>query len=457
MLKKELCELEESFILTIQHLKAKIATVEGKIEEGRVSGLLCQEHLAQMYEIFKCRHDEENEVRAENFHVLQQLKRSKLQLEERIASIVKHSKEIKEMDKKIRELLEADKINKQVFERNQKELCSSMAAQKKNLSHLEEEKSQLEKLLEEAKRKQEEYVAKMTSDISIAKRRYEELRQEEAQIQILQPESADADLLLSQVSQFEVEYTQIVSKHLQEIAQSTTETESITRRNEEKQREVEEKEEILKETEAILAKEQSRHQGLETFASRLRQRKMELELLIQKVKGKTSALLQPKEEMKAELEVLRAEYIGVLDKQALELRAVEMSIYDSTMKLEQVNMENSRLRLCIRQMAEDVGRARQNKDRYWQEIHKFTEDIKALLESLQETWGEDLSLTQDYQSSDGVVLLSMSALLNHLKSRRQQLGNVSTLLHQQMLDFTHAAVKPRLASSADISTQCLFG
>ncbi|KAI3352773.1 hypothetical protein L3Q82_019350, partial [Scortum barcoo] len=52
------------------------------------------------------------------------------------------------------------------------------------------------------------------------------------------------------------------------------------------------------------------------------------------MKERTCALLQPKEAVKAELEELRQSYMDTLDKGASELRAVEMSIYDSRVKLE---------------------------------------------------------------------------------------------------------------------------
>lgn len=170
--------------------------------------------------------------------------------------------------------------------------------------------------------------------------------------------------------------------------------------------------------------------------SELRRKRNDLELSIQGLREKIGSLLQPKEELKAELEEMRKSYMDMLDKQASELRAAEMSIYDSKVKLEQVRMENSRLHLYIRQMTEGVSRAREDGDRYRQEIHQFRQDIQALLESLQEAWREDVLVTQDSQSSDGDLLVSMSATRNRLKTRRQQLGNVSMLLHQQMLDFS---------------------
>ncbi|XP_037619363.1 coiled-coil domain-containing protein 175 [Sebastes umbrosus] len=436
MLKKDLRELGESFSATILRLKEEIERVEGKIEERRASRLLCQDTLAKIYEIFKCRRNEENKERAEHFHITSQLEQSKLRLMKRIASVVKYRTETKKMDMQIIELLETDKITKRVFDRNLEELCENVDAEKKNIDHVTEEKRRLTTLLEEAQRKQKEHMAKMTSGTSGARSRYQELQREQATLLKHQPKSANVGLLMSHVTQCEVEYRQKEIEHREEVEQVTAEVASITRSYEEKQREVEEKEVMLKEVEAKVNEEQSRHRRLKTLTSELRTKRNDLELLIQGLKEKTGSLLQPKEEMKAELEDMRGGYMNVLDKQASELRAVEISIYDNSVKLEQVNMENSRLHLRIRPMTEDAGRERENKERYRQEVHQFKRDIKALLESLQEAWREDSLVTQDCQNSDGVLLASMSAMLDRLKTRRQQLGKVTTHLHKLMLDFS---------------------
>lgn len=435
-LKKELCELRESFSVTIQHLKEEIATVEGKIEEGQAAKLLYQDSLAQISEILKHQCDEENDVQAEHLLASQQLERSRQQLEERIATIVQYSKDIKEMDKQLTELLEADTINNRMFERDQEEMNSNMDTECRNISHFEEEKRRLTGLLEGAKRKQEEYVTKMTSDIDSARRRYQELRQEEAALQQRQPRSVDADSLMSHVAQCEVEYRQEEAKYCQEIERCAAEAEVITRSNEEKQRGVEEMDERLKEVEAMWSEEQLRRERVKKQTSDLRKKRNDLQLSIQGLKEKLGSLLQPKEELEAELQEMRQSYMDTLDRQASELRAAETSIYNNTVKLEQVRLENSRMHLRIRQMTEDVGKARGDRDRYWEGARQLRQDARAAMERLQEAWRGDVSLTKDCQSGDEDLLVSMSALRNHLKTRREQLGGVSALLHHQMLDFS---------------------
>ncbi|XP_034543915.1 coiled-coil domain-containing protein 175 [Notolabrus celidotus] len=447
-LRKKLSDLKEEFRVAIQCLQEQIATVEDKREEGRTSILLHQDSLAQIYEIFNRQQEKEDEVRAEYFHVSQQLEQSKLQLEERIASIVKHSKEINEMDKLIGELLEADTINKRMFEINQEEICGNVDTKRKNISYYEEEKMRLTTLLKESKKMQEEHVHNTESDISTTWRRYKELQHEQAALHQRQPKSRDADLLRSYMDQCVVEHQQKETTCHLELKQCNTETESIMRSNKEKQTEVEEKVEMLKEVEAKWDEEHSRHLRLKALTSDLRRKKSHLELTIEGLKEKTSCLLQPREEMKAELEELRVSHMNLLDTQASDLRAVEIDLYDNRVKLEQVSIENSRLHLRISEMTESVGRARGDEDRYWEEVQQLKQQRAAWCKSLQEAWREDLSVTQDFQSRDGVLLMSLTATLDHLKRRKQQLGSISTLLHQQMLGFSK-----RLGDKATVKQQ----
>lgn len=436
ILKKDLRELGEAFSVAAQRLKEEVATVKNQIEEGRASRLLHRDSLAQIYEIFKQQRDEEDEVRAEYLHVSRQLERSRLQLKDRIASLVKHSKEIKEMDKQIQELLEADAITKRMFERNRGELCNDVDTEKKNICHFEEEERRLTRLLEEARRKQEEHVAKITSDISSTRRRYQELRQEKAALQACQPESTNADLLVSHAAQREVEYKQEESKHHEEIEQVTAEASRITSSLVEKQRKVEEQEEVLKEELAKWNEEQSRQRRIQALTSELTGKREHLELLIGGLKERTSSLLQPREEMKARLEELRGRHMDALDQRASQLGAAEVSLYCDGANLEQIGPENSRLHLCIRRMKGDVDRVREDRDRYRREAHRFQQDTEILSESLRDAWNEDSSVTRGHQNSDGGLLVSMGGLLDHLGTRAQQLANVSTLLQQQISDFS---------------------
>ncbi|XP_071373638.1 coiled-coil domain-containing protein 175 [Centroberyx affinis] len=431
-LERELRELRETLSNTTQRLREDMVIVDCELEEGGAVRGVHRESLAKVSERFRSQDREENEARADHTNVSRRLERSKLRLEERIASIVKHRMEIKEMDEQSRQLLETNVINKDLFQRNLEGLQGQLDAERKSVGQFEEEKERLSWRLEEAEREQEEHVAKVTSDISEARRRYQELRREEAELQQHQSMNSEIDSLTSLVSQAELDYSKMEKEYHREIQRYAVESEHVARSSEEKEREVEEREEALKEVEARFDEEQSTHQRLKHLTAELKSKEDELERSVQELKENTGSLLQPREEMRAELEEMRARYLDLLGNQAAELRAIETSIYDTGVRLEQVNMENSRLHLCIAQMKQDVGGVRRDRDRNSREIRRLTEEVNALFGRLVEAWREDLVLTQECQGSDSVVLESMGFLLNHLQTRRLQLGNVNTHLHQQL-------------------------
>ncbi|KAM4603930.1 uncharacterized protein ccdc175 [Polymixia lowei] len=399
ILEKELCEVRKYFNITTQCLQEDVITVDLEMEESRTVRSVYQDSLGKASESFKSQRREEDKVRAVHLNVSRQLERSRLQLEERIASIIKHRNKIGEMEEEIRQLLETN-INKGLFQKSLEELHSQLDMKKKNICQFEEEKVRLSWLLEEAKREQEEHVGKASCHISDTRRRYQELQQEEVALQQYQSMSCGIDSLASQVTQAEIDYIQMENTYHQEIEQYTAESEHVARCSKEKEKE---------------------------------DRKTQQEVSIQRLKESTSSLLQPKEQMKAELVAMRAHRMDLLANQASELRSIEISLYDNGLKLEQVNMENSRLHLCIAQMKDDIANAGKDKKRYLKEIDRLREEVSALFEHLLEAWREDLLVTREYQDSDGVVLKSLGFLLDQLQTRRLRLGNINTHLHQQLL------------------------
>lgn len=426
---KESRELKEIFSVTIKNLQEQIAAVEKKTAEDRASGLLLGKSLSQVCEVLKHRRDEENEVRAEHVHVSQQLEWSRLQLEECIASIVLHSKDVRKMEKEIEELQVAEISARRALERSREELRRDMETAKEKISQYEEDKRRFSQLLEEAKGRHEEHVEKMRSEISHTKMRYEELLQEEAELLQLKPKSADMDFLMSFMTQTEMENRQKENVLQQKVQQISAEIHAIRRSTEEKQRELEEKEEMLKDVEATWTEMKNRH---DLLTSELRWQKTELEQSIQDTKNQTGFLLSQEEELKAELEELQETHTDMLKKRSSELRAMEVSICNHSVILKQVRVENRRLHLYISQ----VQASRQAKEQHQQEAQELRAQTKDMMESLREAWTQDVTVTQKSESRDDVLLVSMKSLQNRLKTREKHLTSVSTILHHSMMDFS---------------------
>ncbi|KAM4594200.1 uncharacterized protein ccdc175 [Fundulus diaphanus] len=435
-LKEECRELEETFSLAVRSLQEDIGAVEEDIQGRRASGLLLKDSLARVCKVFRHRHEEEKEVRADHLRVSLLLERSRLQMEERVASIVRHNKESREMERQIQELLEEGRANRCVFESKREELRSDLDAVQSDIGQVKEELRELSVRLEEDKARQEEYEVEMTSDICRARKRYEELLREEAALLQLHPESADPAFLTERIAQTETELGRMQSLHQQEVQQITAETEKICGSTEERRRELEEREQTLERTEAKWSDAKTRHDGLSALSAELNRRRSELERSVRDTEERTRGLLQPREDMKAELGRLQEAYSHVLSAQDAELRAVEVGIYRHAVMLQQVRTHNGRMRLRSAQMAEDVRSCRQETQRYKEEAQEFNRQANGLLKGLQEAWKRDVSVVEDGERRDDVLLVSVNSVLKQLRSRNQQLLGVSALLHGLMLEFS---------------------
>lgn len=432
-LKKDLQESQVTSSTLIQRLKEELRAVEGQTEEGEASRELHRRALAHICQTLKLQRAEESEARADHLRAQQQLQRSRRRLDARVSSIARHRKEIAGMDEQMTALRQASALNRRLFERDLQEMSSTLEAQRRTTVRLEEDKRQLLQLLETARREQEERVAKLTSDIRSTKRRCQELLQEEAALQEQQL-GRDADLLGRHLKQREAKYKEEEARQRQEVERYAADANVISQSNREKQRQLGEEEKRLEEVEAAWRAEERRHLRMKSLVAELKTRASDLELLLLELTEKSRSLLQPRERAMAQLEEVQRCSMEMLDSQTSELRDAEMSLYDWTVKLEQVRMENSRLHMCVRQMMEDKRRAEEDGDRYWEEARLIGQEVQDVLDSLQQRWDEDVAATRDRQGRDGALLRAMDATRSRLSSRREELETLSTRLQQQTLE-----------------------
>lgn len=434
VLKKDLQESKVTSGTLIRHLSEEISRMESEIEEGQASRERHGDSLAQIYRALQQQQDEESRARAEGFRVEQLLQKSKLRLDQRLARISNHRKEMRAMEEQMAALWHAGVLNKRMLERELQEMSTSMEEHGRTIDRFEEEKQRLAELLDTGRRKQEEHVAKMTSDIRSAKRRYQELLQEEAALQKQQqPWSMDADLLERHLEQHKAKYSEEEARQREEIEQHAADAEDICQSIKEKQRQAEEVEKRLKEAEAMWMEEELRHRGVKGMVGELKKTEAELERTLLELKEKTGSLLQPRKELKAQLEDVQQHYMEMVENHISELRHTEMSIYECLAKEEQVSLENSRFRLSIRGMTEDVCRAEEDGDRYQEETRLLRQEVRDVLDGLRERWKEDVWALRDHQRRDGDLLTAMNITRNRLTTRREQLENLSIRLKKQML------------------------
>ncbi|XP_046907358.1 coiled-coil domain-containing protein 18 [Hypomesus transpacificus] len=437
---RDLVEVREAFELKVQSLHEEILVVDSDMEKAQTVNGIFLASITKLSDSFKAHRKEEDEVMAEHLIVSRRLEKSRQRLEERIASIAKYKIEMREMEDEIKQLLEANIVNEDLFQRNQEELHGQLSKEKKSIAMYEVEKEGLCQSLDKLKRDHEHYVKEINADITTTRERYTQLRQEEEKLQEHLHMSSVIEKLKNEVVEAEENYEHVKISLKDQTLQLIVEAEEVTLSSQTTAMELEDKTKILEEVEAQFDVDQSRHQNLMTQTSDMKTTHNNLELSIQEIKEQTSILVQPKEIVRKQLAFLREKHMGTLKTHAAEISTTENSIYENGVKLEQVNMENSRLHLCIEQMKEDLADARSEKERHIQDIGRLNREELSLFGRLLEAWQEDTVVTEESAERDQKLLEAIHSLMLKIQDRKGQLGKISSQLEQQLHDMNSLLV-----------------
>ncbi|KAG1924560.1 uncharacterized protein LOC120464924 [Pimephales promelas] len=139
---------------------------------------------------------------------------------------------------------------------------------------------------------------------------------------------------------------------------------------------------------------------------------------------------------------LRAKHMETLTSNAAEISAVEKSIYENRVMLEQVQMENSRLHMCIEQMKEEILDAEKDKEKYMQEAKWMTEGKQSLFKSLIDTWTTDMLLTEESADQDQKIVESIYSLIVRIQERKRRIGDINSRLEKELVGMNSMFEKP---------------
>ncbi|XP_010903308.3 coiled-coil domain-containing protein 175 [Esox lucius] len=429
---KELAEVRMAFELKVKSLQDKIEEMDIEWEEGQKVNAIHLDSIVKLSNSFKAQRKAEDDFMAEHLIVSRRFEKSKLRLEERIASIAKHKIEIREMEEEIKQLNETNIVIADHFERNMEELHGQLSKEKKNIGMFEVEKEELCQSLENLKKDHEQHVKEVNSNIDLARKRYEELLDEEKKLQDHLLMDKLIDHLSNQIVEAKEGYEQMTISYNAEIQQLITEAESVTQSRLVEEEGLMSKESVLVEVEAQFDFDQSRHKKLKKHTSDLKSKKNHLEFSIQDMKENINTLLKPKEKMKRSLGSLREKHMELLRSHASDISTTEKNIYENGLMLEQVNMENSRLHVCIEQMKEDISNARKDKERHSQEIEWLKEEVHSLFGSLLDAQAEDMRVTKKSSEKDQKILEAIHRLMTKIHNRMFKLGDINSRIQEEL-------------------------
>ncbi|XP_067311946.1 coiled-coil domain-containing protein 175 isoform X2 [Pseudorasbora parva] len=436
---RELLELAEAFEQKVQAIQEQMIETENEMkEEEKVKSALSEPH-AKLSDIFRTQRKKEDDMIAEKHSLSKRLEDNKRRHEEDIISIAKFRFEIKNMKEEMRQLHDANIISADMFRKSLEEQESQLAKQNISRAEIEAEREKICQSLKTLKEEQKEYVREMNESIKQIEKRYGELLKEEKKLQDHILLNAVIDSLTEEMANTEEEGKQMEMNYQSEILQLTRDAESVAQVHMEKQQELEIQESILATVESQLDIDDLKHQTLKNQITDLETQKKRLELSIEEVTKQTVVLLQPKDDLKKELMTLRAKHMEMLTANAAGISAVEKSIYENRVMLEQVGMENSRLHVCIEQMKEEILETEKDQEKYMQEVNRMTEEKHFLFKSLIDTWTTEMVLTEESADQDQKIVENIYSLIVKIQERKHHISDVNSRLEKELFHWFAAS------------------
>ncbi|XP_050990090.1 interaptin [Labeo rohita] len=439
---RELLELAEAFEQKVQALQEQMMEVENEIKEEQKVKSALSEPLAKLSDIFSTQRKKEDDMIAEQHSLSKRLEENKLRRDEDVVSIAKCRFEIKNMKEEMRQLHDANIINTDMFNKTLEELEGQLAKQNMNRSAVEAEREKICQSRKTLKEEHEDYVREINAAIERTEKRYGELLEEKKQLQnhiLLNSVIKD---LTAELANTEEEGKQMEMNYQAEIQQLTSNVESITQAHKEKEQELKDQESILEMVESQFDIENIKNQTLKNQITELETQRKHLELSIEEVTMQTTALLQPKEVLKRQLMTLRAKHMEMLTANTAVISAVEKSIYENKVMLEQVTMENSRLHVRIEQMMEEILNAKKDKEKYTQEAKWMNEEMQSLFKSLTDTWNMEMILTEESANQDQTIVENIYNLIVRIQERKHHISDFNNRLEKELVGMSSILQKP---------------
>ncbi|CAL8388887.1 unnamed protein product [Arctogadus glacialis] len=433
---RELCELRRHYEAAGQRLQEDLVLLDQEIEEGTAAGVVYRRTLAAAEERAKQQRREENEMRAVHLTVSERLESTTRRLDEQLASITRHGAQACVMEVETGRLLESNLLNVGLYQEDQEKARGRLGTEQWSLGEAEVEKREQGILQEEARKAQEAHVDKATATIRVAREKHGSLCLEEVAMRRELASNDEADALTRRLTHVEVDFVQMETEYREEAERLSGETEQLQGETEAKERQLEEGEAALSQVDARHLLEEASFQGLERLIAGQHGERARLEVSTKGLRGETAVLLGPRDEMKAGLEAGRLRHRELLVGQASELLAVEARIQDGGRRLETVSLENSRLRLSVLKMEEDMASARSATERHGRAVVARGEQERAASARLLRAWGEDQAVTREGCDGYRPLVAAFGELLGRLGNRSAQFEGVAERVRRQLLHIS---------------------
>ncbi|XP_010285868.1 PREDICTED: GRIP1-associated protein 1-like, partial [Phaethon lepturus] len=146
----------------------------------------------------------------------------------------------------------------------------------------------------------------------------------------------------------------------------------------------------------------------------------------------TGKLKEDMLELRNKLQIKRDAAVVQLKNHTETMKLLERDIYEINRKLDIVNTENCRLKLCNAQLKEDIFAMNSEAENHKSATVKILNDLAVLHDLLLKGWSEESFIQKEFLENEQEILNVVTALTTKIQQREEKIGDINSQLQNKL-------------------------
>ncbi|XP_025943075.1 coiled-coil domain-containing protein 175-like [Apteryx rowi] len=188
----------------------------------------------------------------------------------------------------------------------------------------------------------------------------------------------------------------------------------------------------LEETQRELEQKHTKYEELRKSFLKRKDEEMKAKRAIEQSIKTTGKLKEEMLELRNQLRIKRDTALGQLKNHTESMKWLERDIYEINRKLDIVNNENCRLKLCNAQIKEDIFAMNFEAENHKSATAKILNDLAVLHDLLLKGWSEDNSIQKEFLENEREILKAVTALITKIQQREKKISDINSRLQNKL-------------------------
>ncbi|XP_078418856.1 coiled-coil domain-containing protein 175 [Cetorhinus maximus] len=451
----ELITLIKNLRMKAEELRKSILQVAKDTEDVHVlnQGLFLKSE--SRHEAFKKAKKRETEVKQNFYSLDKRLEKVKYLLSKNEEQMSRIRKETQELEENIMSVVEKNKDTMDFLNGELLKYTHKFEKEQQLRETIQQRRDEISKEIMHIKASTEDYLTHLSMRMKALKKKREtlitEIKRLQKEINIYAEKTV---ALRKQRIEGKAAFSNIKELLSTEIKQMKNEIEEMNGTIKVVKEELQEKVSTQHTLESMLAEETAACDELLKEREDQINAKHNIDNTISQLKTKTAVLLSSKPELKALLSVIRSSLNQQVKNTAEQIKLMEADIYEASRRLEQVEMENCKLKLCNFQLAKAIaslneGVGKQNAAKKQQET-----ELQIIYGNLQKNWTLEANVHKEHAACEQSVLNVIEELMKKIYHREQKIGSISDQLKEYLSKLQSFVGTTSIEESKEI---CMIG